>query len=501
MKKDKNKPVKRIGTGGIFLRRLPVTLGVIALLCVLVVSLYDLYLRSSCQSSQEIIHNSLLVNLDKISEKYNGKNYENRLAGHLCIMYNRTEHYGEVMDESMVVQVENKDGEQLIPVEETYVLKIMHEGTEPEEYFYCDASEFEKAVNEVTELYEAYLDRENRKFLPAGSSSDTGSMTYTERGKEIWLLCKTGTDADSEVYQRVMNHYSSDKYTFIEDKYFVGTRYMDYIVSPEGEVYTVKFAQLTDYSRLLYSLSVKGCVIVFVISMLVLLFASWRTAVVYKSHYAMEDYRREITNTMAHDLKSPLMAISGCAEMLSNGCEYEKSRHYADVILANVNYMNGIISNVLELAKLEGGRKPEPEDIDLRQLEDSLLEKYTEKLSSQRIKYAVTGSGIVSADRMMLSQALDNLLSNAVKYTPDGGSIDISISGDSFTIENDSSEQSSVSDEELWKPFVKGDSARSSEKGSGIGLSIVRSVCDAHGFTTSLARNGGRFAVTIKFVR
>ena len=543
-KKKTNKTinVKRIGMGGIFLRRLPLAICIMLLLCVFAGFYFDRKFSNYALDSMDTMHQAFLRQIEKENENYNGRNYRERLVGDLSIYYNRsdediteTEGIDALMHEDVAAQVVDKDGNELIPTEERILLRIMHEGATPPEDFFCDPSLFEKAENEMKgykrdpgdeseiymELEDAYIDREKHTFIPGkvsvtaeeqikgrtliaeieGDVSDTEGMEHITESDDnaYWLIMKAGIDTESKVYRDVMKHYSSDNPFKETGRYFAGARYMDKVVSPEGEVFTVYLAMYNEYGSLFFRAFGVSSAVIVVLTLLVMLFSSWRTSVIYKSHYAMEDYRREMTNTMAHDLKSPLMAISGCAEMLADGGNYDKAPRYADVILANVNYMNEIIANVLELAKLEGGRKPEPVDIELAQLTESLLEKYAEKLSSQGVRYSITGGTHINADRLMMSQALDNLLSNAVKYTPAGGSIDIRIDKDSLTVVNDSSEISSVPDEDLWKPFVKGDNARSSEKGSGIGLSIVREVCDVHGFSAELSRKDGKFEVTIRF--
>lgn len=516
MKKKDNKTARRIGMGGIFLKKLPAALLISAIICAVALTLLDKSLGDEILGYQTTFHHSLLTGLEKEGENYNGENYEERLAGHLCLFYNREpgEDWQGLWDSEMMAQAEAPDGRKLVPEETKYILTMRHPGSTPTEYFFCDEADFVSADKKIIDEAESdeetaididgvYLDREKRAFLPSdtpAAEAEKNGMEFVIRDPESsWIVSKMDFDTNSDLYRKVMIREQFSDYSEISGNFEIGTRFTDKVIAPDGGIYTVYFAQYKDYGSLFYKQAAIICAVVIAVILLITLLSAWRTSVVYKSHYAMEDYRREMTNTMAHDLKSPLMAISGCAEMLAGGCDFDKSRGYGEVILANVNYMNEIITNVLELAKLEGGKKPVPEDIDLNKLTEELMSKYTQDLAKRDIKSTVTGQYTVSADRLMLSQALDNLISNAVKYTPAGGSIDIAIAKGSITVENDSAEESSVPDDDLWKPFVKGDNSRSSEKGSGIGLSIVRSICDAHGFAAELSRADGRFSVRIDF--
>lgn len=84
------------------------------------------------------------------------------------------------------------------------------------------------------------------------------------------------------------------------------------------------------------------------------------TAVIYltrKSRYERQEYRRNMTNVMAHDLKTPLMAMSGYAENLLANVHTDKRQQYAEAISENVRKMNGMIEQMLEIDRLETGKR------------------------------------------------------------------------------------------------------------------------------------------------
>ena len=91
------------------------------------------------------------------------------------------------------------------------------------------------------------------------------------------------------------------------------------------------------------------------------------TAVIYltrKTRYDRQEYRRNMTNAMAHDLKTPLMAMSGYAENLPANVHTDKRQQYAEAISENVRRMNGMIEQMLEIDRLETGKRRKGEKLE-----------------------------------------------------------------------------------------------------------------------------------------
>jgi len=218
----------------------------------------------------------------------------------------------------------------------------------------------------------------------------------------------------------------------------------------------------------------------------------------YCAQYEIDEYRRNMTNALAHDLKSPLTAIYGYAENLKNNVHSEKKDYYADAVLENVQYMNEIITNTLDLAKLEISDKGlKKEKVNITELAEELYAKYRPQAESRDISFKISGSAVINADRKMMVQAMENLISNAVKYTEDGGEINITADAKSFVIFNSCGDVKNT--ESLVRPFEKADQSRSNRSGSGLGLSIVKNIVMLHKFGFETKAENNIFTAKITF--
>jgi signal transduction histidine kinase len=216
--------------------------------------------------------------------------------------------------------------------------------------------------------------------------------------------------------------------------------------------------------------------IIFLVEMLIAALIAKIMHMKYCKAFEMNEYRRNLTASLAHDLKSPLMAISSYSENLLNDVQPEKKHHYSKAILENTQYMDNIIVNVLELSRLETHEKTKRKFIDLTALAKELLDGMLEQLDARSLTASVSGSCIVKADCEMMKQAIRNLLDNAVKFTPEGGSITVTGEKQSLSIVNDIAEEQINDPQRLSEAFVKGDEARSNRMGTGLGLSIVQQI-------------------------
>lgn len=217
-----------------------------------------------------------------------------------------------------------------------------------------------------------------------------------------------------------------------------------------------------------------------------------------KVQYEFEDHQKALTNNLAHDIKTPLTAISGYAENLQKAIEAqdtEKASGYISSILENVDYTDSIVCRTLELNLLSDMKKINKTDIDMRQLSEKLVNKYKLMADEKNITVNISGEMSLPADEASICSAVENLLTNALKYTIPSGGIDILLDKRSFTVTNDIFQK--IDTKNLTMPFVKGDTARSKKLGSGLGLSIVKNAAELNGLRLSISSTENKFTAVL----
>ena len=295
--------------------------------------------------------------------------------------------------------------------------------------------------------------------------------------REHFLLNAAGSAPDSELFKAVTQNPSTPQ--GLNGLFYYGSLRNDFKL--DGRTYDLHSYCNFDLWGLAGGYIIAMIITIFIICIGIAFLIARHAYRKYCTQYEIDEYRRNMTNALAHDLKSPLTAIYGYTENLKNNVHTEKREYYADAVLENVQYMNEIITSTLELNKLElNGKKLSNEKIDITVLAEELYGKYRPQAESRGITFRISGKAVVQADRKLISQAVENLISNAVKYTADSGEISISASEKEFAVSNTC--DSSITAENLEKPFEKADSSRSNRRGSGLGLAIVKNIAALHKF-------------------
>ncbi len=213
------------------------------------------------------------------------------------------------------------------------------------------------------------------------------------------------------------------------------------------------------------------------------------------------DQLRRFTADASHELRTPLTAIRSVGEVALQ--DQKSPADYRDVIgsmLEEVDRLTRLVESLLVLSRADAGRvKLQREDISLLHLAreaSSLVEVLAEE-KRQEISLEGDASLVLSADRLILRQAIVNLLDNAIKYSPPGSRILVRVqSGGDKQVFLDVVDQGTGIPEEhkpyIFDRFYRVDRARTREwGGAGLGLSITRWAVEAHGGEITLRSEEG----------
>ena len=208
---------------------------------------------------------------------------------------------------------------------------------------------------------------------------------------------------------------------------------------------------------------------------------------------------------MSHELRTPLNSVIGFSEMISREMfgplGHERYREYAGLIGESGQYLLNLINDILDVAKIEAGKfKLSPEPINLAQtLERTLLvmmPQFREKGVDLRVAVAPE-LPIISADARATRQILFNLLSNALKFTPSGGRAEVRLARDEHMVMIEVADTGiGISENDLKRlarPFEQASNSYArAQTGTGLGLSLVKSLAALHGGGLKIASTLGK---------
>jgi two-component system sensor histidine kinase ArlS len=206
----------------------------------------------------------------------------------------------------------------------------------------------------------------------------------------------------------------------------------------------------------------------------------------------IDELRKDLIANVSHDIKTPLTSIKAYAEMVRDvsGNDPEKRQQHLNVIISEADYMNKLVTDMSELARLQSGNTV------LHRSNFNVTEKFYDLLNYNHVqieegKLTVQVDApedlIVFADEVKITEVINNFLTNAIKHTPPGGRITLK----ALRLEDEETVRVEVSDEGegieekdlpyIWDRYQKSSRSFSrSMTSTGLGLSIAKGILDAH---------------------
>ena len=201
-----------------------------------------------------------------------------------------------------------------------------------------------------------------------------------------------------------------------------------------------------------------------------------------------EAFRREFSANVSHELKTPLHAISGYAELLKNGMTSpEQTRPFGQTIYDEAQSTIKLVEDILRLSHLdEGEEQEERESVDLGQLAEDVTERFAAEAKERGITLREEGEHApLTGIPTLLEAIISNLVENALHYTPAGGEVWVRVKAEDdavlLSVQDSGIGIAPADQERVFERFYRVDKSHSRETGgTGLGLSIVKHAAAIH---------------------
>jgi signal transduction histidine kinase len=215
-----------------------------------------------------------------------------------------------------------------------------------------------------------------------------------------------------------------------------------------------------------------------------------------------ERLKSELVSIVSHELRTPLASVLGFTSLLlTRELDSQDQRRYLEIIDSQGRRLSSLLNDFLDVERLEEGQlELARELIDLRNVVGDQTRLFAGQSSKHELDVALPEQPlIVLGDPNRLAQVMANLLSNAIKYSPEGGTVEV------VGEQRNDVARVSVRDHGLGIPeelhqrvfakFFRGNAGASGIQGSGLGLTIARSVVEAHGGQISFESASGKGSI------
>lgn len=209
--------------------------------------------------------------------------------------------------------------------------------------------------------------------------------------------------------------------------------------------------------------------------------------------------RQEFTANVSHELKTPLTAISGYAELIASGMTNERdTEHFANEIHRSAERLQSLINDIIKLSELDNSDlKLEFEPIDLYALATTCIDQMQIAAQKNEVTLLQEGGPVtINGNKTLIEELLYNLCSNAVRYNKKGGSVTV-ITGKknqrpALTVRDTGIGIPKEQQDRVFERFYRVDKSRSkSTGGTGLGLAIVKHIVVQHEAQIELSSEEG----------
>lgn len=226
--------------------------------------------------------------------------------------------------------------------------------------------------------------------------------------------------------------------------------------------------------------------------------------------------KQDFISNVSHDIRTPMDSIIGFTELAKKNINNpEKLTDNLEKISRASGHLMNLINEVLDMSKIESGKAPIEEDVcSIHAIIDNVCQILQHEIDHKKLKleldYSMLDEDVLSCDNLRLNQILLNLVSNAVKYSYEGGTVSISViqlSSDDeskiineFHIKDEGCGMTPEFMEHVFEPFARDKSSPVAAEGTGLGLTIAKSLTEIMGGTIEVVSElgkGSEFTVTV----
>lgn len=355
---------------------------------------------------------------------------------------------------------------------------------------------------------EFYVDLENYKFIPVvsrivsglGESGPVIRISPDENDLKGFTLIKITEEIEKTDMQHIaaLGTVAGCEVSVSEDQM---TELYDISNGYDKSIGMKKTFFSTKYFYDVYRSRISIGIILFAVCVVMgALISSTIRYNINKRNYEIYEYRRQTTNAMAHDLKTPIASIIAYSELLENNVDAGNRELYLAKISETAAQMNNSVNNILQFSRSENAAIPvSKSEVKVAEIVKNIISDNEQKIGEKGLKvdFDEKTAPTLNTDKELFRQALGNLINNAVLYSKDNTSVTIECNDEGIKITNVMAEP--VEDiNKIKEPFIKGSSSRENG-GTGLGLAIAENDLAMLKYTLNVKTENELFVCTVDF--